>query len=254
MTNLKIKILERVQKNNLTMIPKWKFVLYSSLGLIGLLFSFLLMVFILSLIFFVLSRYGIMYLPLFSFIASIHALSAIPFVLLICTVVLLVVIEVISKYYSFSFRRPLAVTLLFSTSCAAIISFAISETPIHEYIRDYVDDHDISTISRVYDRPTPFSGDGMQDVLRGEVLEVYATGTKLRLFNGTVVSVYASTTLEKSLPTPQVGDDILVFGKVSNGVFEIVDIKPAPRGPFGGPMHPRIRNNSDHQSLWKKGN
>lgn len=252
MTNLKIKILESVQKNNLRMIPKWKFLLYSSLGIIGLIFTFMLMVFVFSLILFLLSRYGFMYLPLFNFMASIHALAAIPLALLICTIILLILIEIISRYYAFSFRRPLAVTFLFSTSCATIISFIISETPMHEYIRDYMEDHDIKIVSRIYERPAPFNNNGMQDILRGEVIEVYATGTKLRLFNGVIVSVYASTTLEKELPIPKVGDDIVVFGKVYNGAFELVDIKPAPRSPFGGPMHPRERNETDENHLWNR--
>lgn len=252
MTNLKIKILESVQKNNLKMIPKWKFLLYSSLGVIGLAFTFMLMVFVFSLILFLLSRYGFMYLPLFNFMASIHALAAIPLVLLVCTIALLILIEVISRHYSFSFRRPLAVTLLFSTSCATIISFIVSETPMHEYIRDYMEDHNIKVVSRIYERPMPFRGNGMQDVLRGEVVEVYATGTKIRLFNGMLVTVYASTTLEKKLLMPEVGDDIVAFGKVYNGTFELVGIRPAPRTPFGGEMHPRERNDPSHQDLWQR--
>lgn len=87
MNNLKTKILETVQKNNIKMIPKWKFVLYSALGVAGVWFTFLVLVFVVSLIFFVLSRYGFLDMPFFGFMQTVHALGAIPFALF-CTVVL----------------------------------------------------------------------------------------------------------------------------------------------------------------------
>jgi hypothetical protein len=239
MTNLKTKILESVQKNKVMMIPKWKFVLYSSLGIFGIVFALLLAVFVLSFILFLLSRYGFMYLPFFGFMATMHALEAIPLVLLACTVLLLIVVEVISRYYSFSFRRPLVVTLLAITTGVALISFVISETPVHEYIREYAEDHHIDSVSRMYDRPTPFRGKGMTDVLRGEVLALSATSTTLKLFNGMIVEVYASTTVSKILFVPKVGDDVVVFGSIVGDSFEMVDMRSPPHTFFGGPMHVR---------------
>ena len=239
MTNIKTKILESVHKNNVTMIPRWKFVLYSSVGIFGIGFTFLVTVFVLSLILFLLSRYGFMYLPFFGFMATMHALQAIPLVLLICTIVLLVLIEVMSRYYSFSFRRPLAVTLLLLTSGVTIVSFIISETPVHEYIRGYAKDHHMDMFARMYDRPLPFDETGAHDVLRGEVIASGSTSTTLRLFDGVTVIAYASTTLVRPLAMPDVGDDVVVFGRITGDDFEMVDVLPAPHSPFGGPMHVR---------------
>jgi hypothetical protein len=242
MTNLKTKILESVQKNKVMMIPKWKFVLYSSLGIFGIVFAFLLAVFVLSFILFLLSRYGFMYLPFFGFMATMHALEAIPLVLLACTVVLLIVVEVMSRYYSFSFRRPLVVTLLATTSGVALISFIVSETPAHEYIREYAEDHNMVSVSHMYDRPMPFRRNGMNDVLRGEVVAQDATTTTLKLFNGMTVKMYASSTLEKVIKVPKVGDDVVVFGSIVGDTFEMVDMRPAPHTLFGSPMHIRGGN------------
>jgi hypothetical protein len=121
---------------------------------------------------------------------------------------------------------------------------------MHEYIRDYVEDHHIPVVSQFYNRPIPFNANGMQDILRGEVVQVGATGTMLRLFNGMTVIVYASTTLEKAIPVPEIGDDVIVFGTVSNGMFELVDIRPAPHSSFGAPMHTHERKDFDYKELW----
>jgi hypothetical protein len=239
MTNLKTKILESVKKNNVTMVPRWRFMLYSSLGVFGIAFTSLVAVFLLSFILFLLSRYGFMYLPFFGFMATVHALQAIPLALLICTIALLVLIEVMSRYYSFSFRKPLVVTLLTLTSGVALVSFVISETSVHESIRQYAEDHHMDKVSRMYDRPLPFKKDGMKDILRGEVIALGSTSTTLRLFNGVTVEAYASTTLGTVMYTPKIGDDVVVFGSIVGGSFEMVDMRPSPHTLFGGPMRPR---------------
>ena len=136
MTNLKTKILDTVEKNNIRMIPKWKFVLFSVLGVIGIVFVFLLAVFSFSLVLFVLSKYGVMHMPFYGLMTALYALNAIPVLLLLVTIVLLIIIELISQQYSFSFRRPLMVTLLVVTSLAVLVSFAVSQTSMHEYVRD----------------------------------------------------------------------------------------------------------------------
>lgn len=231
MTELKTKILDSVKKNNITMTPRWKFVLYSSLGIAGILFVFLLAVFVFSLILFILSRYGFMYMPLFGFMATLHALKAVPLLLFMCTVVLLILVEVSARYYSFSFKRPLAVTLLIITSCALVAGFIISETSIHEHIRDYVREHRLEMMERVYERPAPLRKMNGLDVLRGEVVATTSTAATVRLFDGATIVVYA-TTSKTIFSMPSVGDDIVLLGNFIGDRFEVVGMRPAPRTPF----------------------
>lgn len=245
MNNLKIKILETVHKNNIKMIPKWKFALYSSLGVIGALFIFLVLVFIVSLMFFVLSRYGFLDMPFFGFMQTLHALGAIPFALFFCTLVLLVLIEVIAKMYTFTFRRPLAVTLLGITFVVTLSSYVISQTSVHEYVRDYVKSHNLDLFSRAYDRPAPPRKINGMDVIRGEVLVTSATSATLILFNGEKIIAYATTTNgTTTVPRfPEIGEDVVMLGTFINGGFEVVRIKPAHKGPFGSDMeHKKMIN------------
>lgn len=234
MKNLKTKILDAVEKNNIIMIPKWKFVLYSALGIVGIIFSFLLLVFLFSLMLFVLSRYGFMYMPFFGFMHTLRTLSVVPPVLLVCTILLLVLIEIISRYYSFSFRRPLAVTLLLIVSFATVTSYVISETSMHEYVRGYAKTHRIDMMTRMYDRPVPFKPINGMDVVRGEVVLYSPTTTVLELFDGTRVIAYASTTGTSTFIVPSIGDDVVVLGIFNNSKFMIIDMRQAPPRQFGG--------------------
>ena len=229
MTNLKTKILDTVEKNNIRMIPKWKFVLYSVLGMIGIVFVFLLAVFSFSLVLFVVSKSGVMHMPLYGLMTALYALNAIPLLLLLVTIVLLIIIELISQQYSFSFRRPLMVTLLVVTSLAVLVSFAVSQTSMHEYVRDYAKSHRMSMMSRAYERPLPFKNiDGMT-VVRGVVEEVSASTTVLRLFDGTLLKTFASTTGTGMMP--EVGEDVVMLGSFSGDRFEVQAIRE-PGTPF----------------------
>lgn len=236
MTVLKTKILDTVKNNQIAMIPKWKFVAYSVLSIFGLLFIFLATVFVLSLIIFLLSRYGFLYMPFVDGMETLHMLRAIPVMLLFVTVAGLILLEVISRQYSFSFKKPLLVTAFTFTIIAMLLSFVLSETSMHEYVHAYAKDKHIKIVTRMYERPIPLKrGDG-KDVLRGEVLVSSATATTIRLFNGSEMTVYisTSTTHPKKFLVPAIGDDVVIVGRFFNDAFQMIDIFPAPRMPFHG--------------------
>ncbi len=231
MTDLKDTIISTLSSGEIKMIPKWRIVLYSFTVLIAILFLFLLVVFSFSFIFFILSRYGFMYLPMFGFMTALHMLSAIPILLFFCTMALLFAIEMISRKYAFSFRKPLIVTLLSITSLALVLSFIISITPMHEYMRDYAKENNIPLMSKAYRRPIPLDGAKDMTVLRGKVVTASSSFVIVRLFDGVEVVARASSTLgDASLPTEN--SDVLLFGAFVNDSFEISAIKNAPNNPF----------------------
>jgi hypothetical protein len=232
MTHIKNKILKIVQNNNITMIPKWKFVLYSTFGVAGLGFLFLLLIFIMSLMLFVLSRYGFMYLPLFGFKATLHAVTAIPILLFGVTLVLLCVVEVLTRKYSFSFKKPLSMTLLLITLLALLCSFFVSQTSLHESVRDYARGHHMDFVSHAYDRPFPFERSEGVSVLRGIIVATSSSSLVLEMFGGELRTVYSATT-GVPFSLPDVGVDVVVFGSIVDDVFELHSVRLAPRIPFG---------------------
>lgn len=215
------------------MIPKWRLALYSFVAVIVIVFLFLLAIFSLSFIFFVLSRYGFMYLPMFGFMTTLHMLQAIPLLLLLCTVALLLMIEIISRKSSLSFRRPLAITLLFITSCAVVLSFIVSMTPMHEYLHDYAKEHNIPIMFKAYKRPLPIRDAKEITILRGNVVTLSTSSLRVRLFDGTEVDAYTQSTGTVLVPS-QVGSDVLLFGTFVDGAFVIMDTKHSPIMPFEG--------------------
>lgn len=213
------------------MTPRWKFVLYAALGLLGMGFFFFLAIFTFSLVIFVLSKYGFLHLPFFEFMGALHALNVIPVVLLVVTILLLAIIELISRSYSFSFRRPLGVTLLAVTSLAILVSFGISMTNVHEYVRDYARDHRLGFVSQAYDRPVPLKQRNGITAIRGMVIATTSSSVSLKLFDGNTFVGFSSTTsiFSSSL---MLGADVVMFGTFMGDNFTIQEIREAPRQPF----------------------
>lgn len=233
MNTLKTTILDTLTKNDTKMIPRWKFVLFSSLALAGIFFAFLVVIFVTSLILFLLSSYGFMYMPFFGLVHILHTLKAIPPVLFLCTVLLLIIIELVTRYYAFSFKRPLAVTLLMFTLFVTVMSFAVSQTGIHEYVRQYARDHHIHLMTSVYDRPLPLKPMNGMDVIRGVITDSSSTAITVRLFDGSYVIAYGSTTSHTPFVPLSIGKDVVVLGTFIDNHFEIKGVRLAPSVPFG---------------------
>lgn len=232
MNNIKTKILDAAQKNTLTMVPKWKFVLYSLLWFIGLVFTFLLVVFVVSLILFVLSRYGFIYMPFFGAAHIFQTIGAVPPLLFLVAVLLIVLIEIISRHYAFSFKRPLLVTVFFVTLLAVVAGFVISETAMHEHVRKYAKNNRITMMEQMYDRPVPIMRRGGMDVIRGEVLVSSPTSTVLKLFNEQEIVAYVSATDTMYIP-PEVGSDVVIIGTLMDDYFRIARVRDAKSMHFG---------------------
>jgi len=232
MTTIKTTILDFVEKNKIKMVPRWQVLLYAGLGVVSLLFLFLLLVFVVSLMLFVLSKYGVMYLPLFGFGATLAALQSVPLLLFGSAIVLVVLVEILARTYAFSFKKPIFITVLIVLTSATVISFLIALTPIHKEINNYAREHNIGFVSRVYERPRPIAPHEKKlTVLRGTISATTSDTLTIELFDRTQYVVY-STNMNVGLPSLSLGDDVVVAGTFLHGRFEILHFRSAAKLPF----------------------
>lgn len=231
MTTIKNNILEIVEAKKIQMIPKWRFIFYTLLGIVGLLFSFLILFFVVSLIMFLLARYGFLYLPMFGFEATLHAITGIPILLCFLGVVLVGIIEVVSRQFSFSFRRPIIVTLCIIVGTAFVVGYAVSITPLHIMMRGYAKERHFERFSTLYERPFHDEWHEGRAVIRGEVIATSTDSLTLSLFNQMIRTVYATGT-GASLTGLSLGDDIVIFGIIHDNRFEVMGWRFAPVMPF----------------------
>jgi hypothetical protein len=233
MTSLKNTILESVKKNEIGMIPKWKIILYSSLGIVSVVFVFLLSVFLGSLFLFILSRHGFMDLPFFVFLSTVHTLSVLPILLLLLlTLLLIILIELIAKRYEFARKRPLVISLMVIASLSLLVSYAVMATPLHERIREHLHKSGNKKLMHMYDRPAPFKKmkDG-RDALRGKVVAVSSTSTTLKTFDGSIITAYFANGVGTS-SLLVIDNDVVIFGNRNEEGFMMYDVRTPKRPPF----------------------
>ena len=242
MTKMKQHILDAVKHNKLHMVPKWQFVLYSVLAVVGVMFLVVVAVFVVSLGLFIFSRYGLLSLPLRDFISLLHTIHTLPIVLFVVTLLFVIVAELIARRYTFFARRPLFVTLGGVTLAVFVVGLIISDTPLHEYVREYAKTHRLELMTRMYDRPLRKGGMKDMIVVRGELQQKTQTTAQVLQFNEELVQISAtSAQAVVDLDTAQNGDDVAVFGVLQkNNTIEIVRISKAGSvTPFGKPPHYR---------------
>lgn len=235
MNQIKQNILHIVEKNNIRMIPKWKFLMYSMFGMIFAVFCFFSLVFIISLFAFLLSRYGFIYMPYFGFQEMLQTLSALPFLLVAIAIILLFITETLARHYTFAFKKPLFITLLTITGTAAVTGLLISVTPIHRGIRNFAREHNMGGVIHMYDRPVPFNGEE-KTVLRGLVVSTSSQRLVIRLYDDTQMEVIGTTTNENS-QRPAFNDEVVLLGSMHDGVFVVEQLRIL--APIDDPFDPR---------------
>lgn len=230
MTELKHNILETIEKKGVKMIPKWHFALYSGLGVFGIIFFLLTFIYVTSLGMFLLSAYGFIYLPLFGMGPMVHGLTALPKSLLFIGLICLLFIELLSRQYRFSFKRPIIVTILGLIAFSWIVGFIINMTTFHTAMRDFGRKSMPKAMYSMYERPMPFKKESGKTVLKGVVLSTSSESFILSSFDKGTTSVLLSEKRE-DITLPFVGEEVVVFGEVKEGVMTAEDIR-SPRKPF----------------------
>ncbi len=237
------KILEKLKSDKVKMRPKIYFILKAVLIILGILVVALFVLYLLSFIVFVMRANGIWYLHSFGFPGIRASLTLLPWLLIFISVLLIFVLEVLLKRFSFAYRRPVFYSLLGIIIFAALGSFIIDRTSFHP-----------AMFSRAQKGTFPIGGPlsrefGMaksRDVHRGIVSEIIDNGFVLKTPDGSNLSVIITPETRFPLGTDiKEGDSVIVFGKRDDGTVKAFGIRkagdnfnipPTPRS-FPSPPH-----------------
>jgi low affinity Fe/Cu permease len=234
------KILDKVKSGQIKMRPSSYFVLKTILAVAVILIVAASVLFLISLIFFNLKASGVWYLPRFGFPALGPYIRLLPWVLILAVGVLVLVLEVLAKRFSFVYKRPLVYSLIAIALLVFMGSFILDKTPLH-----------LSIFSSQEDPlKNPFYRDiGMMQekgIYRGTVLEILEQGFTIETLEDSEIEILIDKDtklihregLEKE-------DSVVVFGEEkegkvrAKGVLEINDnLQDFPPFRFNeGPAH-----------------
>lgn len=221
--SIKERVLEKIKSGQVKMRPKIYFILKTILIGGGILGFGIFVVFLISFIKFHLRASGIWYLPGFGFRGLRIYLRLLPWFLIFISAVLILVLEILAKRFSFVYRQPIFYSLLAIILITLIGGFIIEKTSLHPKLLLQAREGKLPLVGHAY---RDFGMPRFQDVYRGVVEEVIENGFKIRTFDDQLLTVV----LVRDTKFPfgeeiQKGDSVVVMGEWKDDTVRIFGIR-----------------------------
>lgn len=190
------------------MKPKVYFILRASLIILAAAVVGLFVLFLISFVTFALRANGILVLPIFGFRGFGAFLSSIPWLLIALAVVLIFILEVLFRHFSFAYRRPILYSVLGIIILVLLGSFIVDRTPFHPNLFDRAQNGKLPVFGQVY---RGFGG--MQKPANahfGTVIEVSEQDFIIKTRNEETIKVIFKKDLKFNL---NIDDTVMVFGQ-----------------------------------------
>lgn len=209
---LKDKILEKIKEGKVKMKPKFYFVLKAILFILIFVLLLGLSFFLLSFIHFHLISSGIWYLPKFGIEGIFLFLKSLPWFLIIVAFILILILETLSR--EFSFKKPILISVLGLILIVLVGGFLIAKANIHPRILFKARKGEMpSPISPIY---LKYGIPRFKEFHRGIIEKIAPNSLFIKRADGEVLEVK----FEKPSSFPErfkEGEGILIFGKRENG-------------------------------------
>lgn len=241
--NITSEVQEKIQSGKLKMKPKAFFVLQSTLYIIGAILVLGFTLYLASFIFFILRANGIMDLPRFGFRGYGVILTSLPWLLIILSIILVIILELLGKHFSFVYRWPLMYSLLGVVVVVLTFGVLVGQSRVH-----------YSVLSRAENRSLPFAGPmyrhyGMmhlKDAHIGTVVHLATSTIQLQDRAGESYTVIIGPTVRYPLGNGIMEEDIImVIGGTDGDTIQAVGIRkiegdfiPVFRGRYGKQLKP----------------
>lgn len=226
MNNLKNNILNKIKSGEVDMKPHWHFVLKSLLLILGTIVAVLVTVYILSFIHFFLRQSGVGFVPFYGFRGLSIFVIHLPWLLIASAGALIVVIQLLIRKYSFSFRQPLLYSLIGTILFVLFGAYIIEETQIHPRLQGFAEDRGVPVFGPLYrgiDKGRP------ESITFGTITEIHEGGFVLESDKGeTITVVLTSQTRRPPSKIFTVDETVIVFGDRERDIVTAIGVRLAP--------------------------
>jgi len=208
------RVLKRIKSEKVKMRPRIYFVLRGVFIALSIVFVAFFILYLVSFIFFIFRISGIWYLPRLGLPGFGMLFVSSPWILILIAMLLIVILEILVKRFSFAYRRPILYSILVIIVIIFLGSFIIVKTPLHSGFFWKARENQlpvIGTFYRQYEMPGP------SDAHRGIISEITDEGFCIEQPNGQAIDVIIVS--DTRLPGNEEfneGDAVIVLGKQIN--------------------------------------
>ncbi|MCA9360447.1 hypothetical protein KC730_00980 [Candidatus Kaiserbacteria bacterium] len=246
MDNLQKNILNKIKAGEISMVPKWHFVLRGVLWATMTIVVALIAIYLLSFVMFALRESGLMFAPLFGWSGLVLFIVSSPWIIILASGFFLLALYVLVSHYSFSYQKPLVYSMVGLVFLVIALSSFIQTTGFHNQAGDFANRHGVPGLAPLYrgvgERPP-------QDVTKGTISELTDSQFTLIADSGEVYTVELNnrTKLPKQAELIE-GESVFVFGHLEETTIKAFGVRinngqqprlPEERGEGGGERQSR---------------
>jgi hypothetical protein len=208
------KVLEKIKSGRVKMRPKAHFVLKTALVALGFILIILFLLYLISFIVFTLRMSGIWFAPGFGFYGIKIFLFSLPWLLILIAIILIIVLEILVKYFSFAYRRPILYSILGIIALVFLGSFVINQTKIHPCLFQKAQERNLPVAGKFY---RDFGAGKFRNAHRGVVSETTEKGFKIETPRNETLNIII--TPETRFPFGkdiEENDNVMILGERDN--------------------------------------
>ena len=213
--SIKETVLEKIKSGQIKMRPKLYFISRTILLVLGFLAVAAFILLLASFIMFSLRINGLWFLPGFGFRGFGMFLNYLPWILILITLILIAILEILAKRFSFVYRRPVVYSLIAIILIVFLGSFIIYKTPLHPGLFIRSREGNLPFAGPIY---RGFGMPELHDVHQGIVEELTENGFRIRRPDNQLLTVIV--TPDTQFPSGKEikqGDMVVVMGERDDG-------------------------------------
>lgn len=230
---MKEEVLAKIGAGEVSMRPRWHFVGKTVLAVLGVTLLGLATLYMASFALFVLRETGVLFAPSFGLRGLVPLFLGSPWLIIFTAVLFLVVLEILVRQYSFSYRKPLLYTTVGIIAFVLFGSYAVAQVGVHERFSGYAERGELPMMGGMYRRYETLETQGMY---RGVVTELFPDGFAIENRRETLTVFVSDKTRFPDGADVSLGARVVVLGEREGSVVYAVGVRPLPSGVRGGMM------------------
>ncbi|OGY90134.1 MAG: hypothetical protein A2677_00405 [Candidatus Komeilibacteria bacterium RIFCSPHIGHO2_01_FULL_52_14] len=248
---IKKGVLEAISSGSIKMRPRWYFVLHAVLAIAAISLLGMTLLYLVSLIFFLLRLSGVWFAPLFGFRGWYTFLISLPWLLILLTILFLFLLEIAGRRFPVVYRRPLLYSVVGIVAIAVAGGFALERVHMHDQLFSQARENTLPIGGELYRN---FGMRHLRGVHQGAIIDTMNGGFTIQEANGKSYSVQVSQLTRRvpqrgmrmmiiSTSTFQLnrGDGVVIYGPEDDGIIQAIGIQKILVLPFG-PRFPHDPN------------
>ncbi len=225
-------VLSAIKQGDIKMRPRWQFILRTMLAVVGLAILMLALIYLISLILFMMSETGAGFVPAFGSRGWLAFARSLPWLMILLAVAFIIVLEVLVRRYAFAYRRPLLYSMLGIVALSILSGVGVAGTLLHRRISNYAYQHRVPFFDQLYEN---VEEQQLPEIYPGQIVQLMQHSFLLEGRRGDTVEVLISPETMFSVGTQfATSDMVVVFGEPATGTIQAFGIRKLENHGWSG--------------------